>query len=142
MLCTAPIISMSSKYIEVHIGEVENVIHAAVASILCLQRGLGLTYVLPGVEAAPQVRLHLCHGGFGLHNTTMAEEYAALLSGAAMAHSNLAEGPAACQLFGGLMQTSLMETWHPVFEIVGGECGWGPPLRDLLANLFKTLPEL
>ena len=87
---------MSLKYIEVHIGEAENVILAAVASILCLQGGLGPAYVLVNVEEALQVRLHFWHGGFGLRNTTMAEEHAAHLSGAAMAHSNLAEGPAAC----------------------------------------------
>ena len=45
-----------------HVGEVESVIHAAVASIFRLQRGLGPTYVLTDVDAALQMRLPLRHG--------------------------------------------------------------------------------
>ena len=109
-----------------HIGEVENVIFAATASIFRLQRELSPTYVLTDVEAALQMRLPLRHGGFGLPNTTPAEADAALLSGVAMAQSNLAEGLAACQPFGGLMRTSLIEAWHRVFKAVNKECGCGP----------------
>ena len=88
-----------------HVGEVENIIHAAIASIFRLQQGLGPTYVLTEVVAALQMRLPLRHGVFWLRNTTPVEADAALLSGAAMTQYNLAEGPAACQPFRGLMRT-------------------------------------
>ena len=78
-----------------HIDDVGNVIRAAVALTFCIQQGLGLMCVLTDVQAAPKIRSPLWHGGFGPRNTTMAEADAALLPGAAMAHSNLAEGPAA-----------------------------------------------
>ena len=89
------------------------------------------------------MRLPLRHGVFGLRNTTRTEADAALLSGAAMAQSSLAEGSAACQPFRGLMRISLMEAWHRVFETVREECGWRPPLRGLPANFVKeTLPTV